>query len=128
MANKDVYNYTLKIDKDGSTRIFNETGELDKPENPVGYLLVGLLSCLGLTAQSILGKMQIGYEKIVMNALLYMVDEKIRYGNRIKCTLSLEGAPELDADTKARIVQITKKYCTVSVTIEKNPEITLSME
>ena len=128
MASKDVYNYTLKIGKDGRTWMFNETGEIQTPENSISYLLVGLLSCMGLTAQSILEKMKIDYEKVVMNGLLYMVDEKIRYGNRINCTLSLEGGPDLDAETKARIAQITKKYCTVSVTIEKNPEVALSME
>lgn len=128
MASKDIYNYTLKIDKDGRTWMFNETGEIDRPENSISYMLVGLLSCMGLTAQSILEKMKIDYEKVVMNGLLYMVDEKIRYGNRIECSLSLEGGPELDGETKARIAQITKKYCTVSVTIEKNPEITLSMK
>lgn len=128
MANKDVYNHTVKIDKEGKTWLYNEGVEMDRPENPVGYLLVGLLSCMGLTAQSILGKMKIDYEKVVLNGLLYMVDEKIRYGNRITCTLSLEGGPVLDEETKARIAQISKKYCTVSVTIERNPEITLSME
>ena len=128
MANKDVYNHTVKIDKDGKTWLYDEGVEMEKPGGPVGYLLIGLLTCMGLTAQAILGKMKIDYEKVVMNGLLYMVDEKIRYGNRIKCTLSLEGAPELDEETKTRIAQISKKYCTVSVTIERNPEITLSME
>ncbi len=128
MANKDVYNHTVKIDKDGKTWLYDEGVEMEKPGGPVSYLLVGLLSCMGLTAQAILGKMKIDYEKVVMNGLLYMVDEKIRYGNKIKCTLSLEGAPELDEETKTRIAQISKKYCTVSVTIERNPEITLSME
>lgn len=128
MASKDLYSYTLKIAKDGSTWMYNETGEIDRPENSISYMLVGLLSCMGLTAQSILEKMKIDYEKVVMNGLLYMVDEKIRYGNRIECSLSLEGGPELDSETKARIAQITKKYCTVSVTIEKHPDITLSME
>jgi uncharacterized OsmC-like protein len=128
MSNKDLYFYTLKMDKESHTKIFNETGEVNCPENSVAYLLVGLLSCMASTAKSILEKMKIDYELIVISGKLYMVDEKIRYSNKIECSLSLEGGPELPAETKERLAQITKKYCTVSVTIQKNPEITLVME
>lgn len=128
MADLDVYDYTLKIDKAGFARIYNAEVELDRPEESVGYLLVGILSCMGLTCRSILEKMKIEYGKIVMNGKVHMVDDNIRYGNRIECKLSLEGGPELEADVKTRIAQLTKKYCTVSVTIDRHPEITLVME
>lgn len=128
MANKDVYDYTLKLDKQGNDELFNETGKMQSPENSISYLLVGVLSCMGHTAISILDKMRINYEKIIMSGKLYMVGEKIRYGNRIDCNMILEGGPDLDDATRDRIAQITKKYCTVSVTIANNPEITLSMK
>lgn len=128
MANKDVYNYTVKFDKDGSTEMFNETGKLNYPENSVSYLLVGLLSCMARTAVAMLEKMKIEYDKVVLSGKLYMVDEKPRYGNRIECEMSLEGGPELAEDVKERLAQLTKKYCTVSVTIANNPEIILSMK
>jgi len=128
LAEMDVYEYTLRINKEGLARIYNEAGELDRPEESVGYLLVGILSCMGLTCRSILEKMKIEYSKIVMNGKVHMVDDNIRYVNRIECKLSLEGGPELEAGVKARIAQLTKKYCTVSVTIDRHPEITLVME
>lgn len=124
----DVYDYTLKIDKSGHARIFKEEQELDSPEESVGYLLVGILSCMGLTCRSILEKMKIEYSMIIMNGKVHMVDDNIRYGNRIECKLSLEEGPELGVDVKERIAQLTKKYCTVSQTIDRHPEITLVME
>lgn len=128
MANKDVYNYTVKIGSDGSSEMYNEAGRLNYPENSISYLLVGVLSCMANTAVAMLEKMKIEYEKVVLSGKLYMVDEKIRYGNRIECEMSLEGGPELADDVKERLAQLTKKYCTVSVTISSNPEITLSMK
>jgi uncharacterized OsmC-like protein len=109
-------------------RFSNETGELDKPENCMSYMLVGILGCMALTARPILEKMRIECDAVIAKGKLYMVDEAVRYGNRIECTLGLENGPELDAETKARIAELTKKHCSVSVTIAKNPEITLAME
>ncbi|HNV35077.1 MAG TPA: OsmC family protein [Bacillota bacterium] len=128
MANKDLYVYTVKMDNDGNMEIFNETGKVETPENPICYLLVGLIACMASTARAILAKMRIDYEKLVVGGKLYMVDEKIRYGDRIECNMSLEGSELVDPATKKRIAEITEKYCTVSVTIKNNPKITLSME
>lgn len=128
MANKDLYVYTVKVDKDGNTEMYDETGKVDAPENWVCYLLVGLIGCMAGTAQSVLSKMRIDYEKVVVNGKLYMVDGKIRYSDRIDCSMSLEGSELLDPGTKERIAEITEKYCTVSVTIKSNPKITLTME
>lgn len=128
MADKDVYACALKLDNQGRMELFGEAGEMDRPEDPVSYMLVGLISCLALTAKSILDKMQVGYEKVVVDGKVYMADDKIRYGDRIECKMSLEGGPDFDDGQKARLAQLTKKYCTVSRTIENRPEITLAME
>jgi uncharacterized OsmC-like protein len=128
MGNKNTYNYTIKLDKEDHMEIYNEEGKLDSPENSIAYLLVGLLSCMSLTAKSMLQKMQINYEKIIVEGKLSMVDVPIRHGSKIECKMSLEGGPVLLQETKERLAQLTKKYCTVSVTIESHPEMTLVME
>lgn len=125
---KNLYDYTLRLDKAGVTTIANETGALDKPENSISYMLVGLISCIAITLKPILEKMRIECDAIVVHGELYMVQAEPRYSDRIDCSVSLENGPELTDDMKARIAELTKKYCSVSVTIAKNPKITLAMK
>lgn len=125
---KEVYDYTIRIDNAGNTTIANETGALDKPENSISYMLVGLISCIAITLKPILEKMRIECDAIAVHGKLFMVDEKPRYSDRIECSVSLENGPELTAEMKDRIAELTKKYCSVSVTIAKNPKITLVLE
>ncbi len=125
---KNLYDYTLRLDKAGNTTIANETGALDKPENSISYMLVGLISCIAITLKPILEKMRIECDAIVVHGELYMVQAEPRYSDRIDCSVSLENGPELTDDMKARIAELTKKYCSVSVTIAKNPKITLAMK
>jgi uncharacterized OsmC-like protein len=125
---KNLYDYTLRLDKAGVTTIANETGALDKPENSISYMLVGLISCIAITLKPILEKMRIECDAIVVHGELYMVQAEPRYSDRIDCSVSLENGPELTDDMKARIAELTKKYCSVSVTIAKNPKITLAVK
>lgn len=125
---KNVYDYTVRLDKDGNSRFFNEAGEVDKPENSISYLLVGLINCTALTLKPILEKMRIECDAISVNGKLYMVDDKVRYSDRIDCTIKLENAAELTEEQKARLAELTKKHCSVSVTIQKNPTMTLRLE
>jgi uncharacterized OsmC-like protein len=125
---KPVYDYTLRLDKAGNTTIANETGALDKPENSISYMLVGLISCIAITVKPILEKMRIECDAVVVHGLLYMVDDTPRYSDRIECSMSLENGPEMTDEIRDRVAELTKKYCSVSVTIAKNPKITLAMK
>jgi uncharacterized OsmC-like protein len=127
MARKDVYEYTLRLDSVDTISFANEEGPLEKPENSISYMLVGILSCMAITVKPILEKMRIGCDAVSVNGKLYMVNAAVRYSDRIECTMRLENAPQLDADTQQRIIELTKKHCSVSVTIANNPSITLAM-
>lgn len=122
---KNLYDYTIRIDRHGGTTISNETGILDKPENSISYMLVGLISCVAITLKPILEKMKIDCDAVSVNGKLYMVEDTPRYSDRIDCSVSLENGPELNEEMKCRLAELTKKYCSVSVTIAKNPKITL---
>lgn len=122
---KNLYDYTIRIDRHGGTTISNEAGILDKPENSISYMLVGLISCVAITLKPILEKMKIDCDAVSVNGKLYMVEDTPRYSDRIDCSVSLENGPELNEEMKCRLAELTKKYCSVSVTIAKNPKITL---
>ena len=124
---KNLYDYTIRIGKSGDTTIMNETGVLDKPENSISYMLVGLISCAAITLKPILEKMKIDCDAVSVNGKLYMVDDTPRYSDRIECTVSLENGPEMNDEMKERLAELTKKYCSVSVTIAKNPKISLKL-
>lgn len=128
MAKKNLYEYSLRVDTAGDFRFSNETGELQKPENCISYLHVGVLGCMGLTARGLLEKMRIPYTGVVVEGRLTMVEGEVRYAGSIECSLRVEGAPEMSAEQKARLVDLTKKHCSVSVTIANNPKITLGMD
>ncbi len=128
MASKNLYEYTLRIDKSEKIRFSNETGEIDKPENCISYLLVGILGCMAITARMILAKMRIDNDAVIVKGKLYMIDEAVRYSDRIDCSMSVESTPTLTEEVKERVVELIKKNCSVSVTIAKNPDITLKME
>ncbi len=127
MAKKSVYEYTVRVDRSGDFRFSNETGALERPENCISYLLVGVLGCMGITANSIIEKMRIDCDAVIVHGRVHMADEAVRYGERIECDMRLENGPELAAEAKERIVDLTKKHCSVSVTIAKNPGMTLTM-
>ncbi len=128
MGKKDLYEYTLRIDNSEKISFSNETGELEKPENCISYLLVGILGCMAITARTILAKMRIENDGVIVKGRLYMVNEAVRYSDRIECSMSIENTPTLTGEAKERIVDLVKKNCSVSVTIAKNPDITLKME
>jgi uncharacterized OsmC-like protein len=128
VGKKNLYEYTLRYDKTENMCFSNEAGELEKPENSISYLLVGILGCMAATARLILKKMRIDNDAVIIKGRLYMLDETVRYSNRIECTMSLENAPTIAEDVKKRIVEMTEKNCTVSVTIANNPNITLTID
>jgi len=127
LANKNVYDYTVRIDKTGFWTIANETGPVEKPENPMSYVLVGIVACIAVTAKPILEKMRIDFTEVVVNGKLFMVDDLVRFSDRVECTMQIEGSSTLSEETKGRIAEITKRNCSVSVTIARNPKISLNI-
>jgi len=124
---KNIYDYTVRLDRLSCMSIANETGPVEKPENPISYLLVGVLSCIAITAKQVLEKMRVEFEAVSVNGLLYMVDDKVRYSDRIECSMTVEGGPCQTEEAKERLAEIVKKHCSVSVTIAKNPSIKLKV-
>ena len=42
--------------------------------------------------------------------------------------MKLENGPDMTAETKQRLIELTKKHCSVSLTIDSHPKITLALE
>lgn len=128
MARKEVYEYTLWLDSKDEISFENEEGPLEKPENSISYVLVGILSCIAITAKAIAAKMRLSCDGIVVNGKLYMVDGEVRYSDRIACSMKLQNGPKMSEEARLRLIELTKKHCSVSLTIDSHPKITLAME
>jgi len=110
------HKYTLDTKK--------EFGGTDKGPSPKALLLGGLLGCSGMDVASILKKMHVEYDELLMTAEAEQTEDHPKVYKDIFLEYLIKGKDDLDIEKIKRAVELSMtKYCGVSAMLRKNSPI-----
>lgn len=124
----DLYRITGVWKKDGSYYFSDDSGARHAGMmNPPELLTAALVSCTGITMQTIMKRMKIDHEGFTITGVTRKTgDEPIRF-NPITLDASIHGIPMKEGQIK-RLLDLTEKYCPVTQTLKQGVDITLNID
>lgn len=124
----EMFRITGMWKEDGSFYFSDESGRRRTDEmNPPELLTAALVSCTGITMQTIMKRMKIEHGGFTITGVAGKVDgEPVRF-NPVTLDVSIYGAALSEGQQK-RLLDLTDKYCPVTQTLRKGAEITLNID
>ncbi len=124
----ELFRITGVWKEDGSYYFTDNSGERHAGMmNPPELLTAALVSCTGITMQTIMKRMKIEHEGFTITGVTRKEgDEAVRF-NPMTLDASIHGAVLIEGQQK-RLLDLTEKYCPVTQTLERSVDITLNID
>lgn len=127
VVGKSKGNLAFEIDLNGHKIITDssiENGGDNLGPSPKSLLLAGLIGCTGIDVASILKKMKVEYDDLIIEVETYHTDDQPRVYKDIHLVYRFKGK-DLRQDNIEKAVKLSlEKYCGVSAMLEKVTPIT----
>ena len=122
---------TVKItgvwEKDGSYYFSDDSGNpCTGSMNPAELLTAAVVGCTGKTMHALMDKMKISHEGFTIAGLARKAAEKPARIYSISVGALLHGARVSDAQ-RARLLELTEKYCLVAQTLKRGADVSLNI-
>lgn len=98
------------------------TGEMNPPE----HLTAALVGCTGRTMQMLLERMKIKHQGFTVTGVTRKTGDEPARLNPFTLDATVHGV-ELSEAQKTRLLDLTKKYCLVTQTLEQGADISFDM-
>jgi uncharacterized OsmC-like protein len=113
---------------DGSYHLLDDSGNPQAGNmNPAEILTAAVVGCTGKTMHALMNKMKISHDGFAITGLARKTVEKPVRIHSVSVDVSLHGAGLSDAQ-RARLLELTEKYCLVAQTLKRGADVTLTFD